>query len=141
MTEKEKNSPGTEKVQLVYARVLNTASHVAIFFLAAGYLIYILQLLPSSVPIESIAGNWHLSASEMQQKIHTPSTWVFFSTPGILFNGDIVSYLSIFYLSMVTVICLAVAAVIFYRGKNYLYTTITILQVLVLLIAASGVIH
>lgn len=141
MTDKEMNSSGAEKVQLVYARVLDIVSHVAIFFLAVGYLIYVLQLLPLAVPIESISGNWHLSASEMQQKIHTPSTWLFFSTPGILFKGDIVSYISIFYLSMVTVICLVVAAVLFYRGKNYLYFVITIFQVLVLLIAASGFIH
>jgi uncharacterized membrane protein len=141
MTEKQDNSPRIEKVQLVYARVLEMVSHVAMFLLAAGYLVYILQLLPPSVPIESISGNWHLSAFDMQQKLHAPSGWLIFSNTEALFKGDVVSYFSIFYLCMATIICLVFAAIIFFRGKNYLYAAITALQVLVLFFAASGLIH
>ena len=141
MNDKEKNTDKIDQVQLVYARVLEMVSHVGMAFLALGYVVYVLQLLPLSVPIDAIAGNWHLKASEMQQKLHTPAGWSILSSSGALFKGDVVSYLSIYYLAMATVVCLAFASVIFYREKNYLYTTIAVLQVLVLLVAASGLIH
>jgi hypothetical protein len=140
MTEKEKKFHDIGKVQLVYARVLERASHIGMAFLAVGYLVYVLQLLPLSVPIDAVAGNWHLKASAMQQKLHTPSGWSFLSSTAALVNGDVVSYLSIYFLALVTIICLAFAIITFYREKNYLYTAIAVLQVVVLIIASSGIV-
>jgi len=137
----DKKSHGIDKVQLVYAQVLENVSHIGIAFLTVGYLAYVLQLLPLSVPIDIIAGNWHLKASEMQHKLHTPSGWSFLHNTAILLKGDIISYLSIFYLAMATIVCLAFATITFYREKNYVYTTLAVLQVVVLLVAASGLIH
>jgi len=139
--DKEKKSFGIDKVQLVYAQVLETVSHVGIAFLVGGYFVYVLQLLPLSVPIDAIAANWHLKASEMQQKLHTPSGWSFLKSTAALLKGDVVSYLSIFYLAMATIACLAFATITFYREKNYVYTALAVLQVVVLLVAASGLIH
>ncbi len=141
MSDKENKSQNIDKVQLVYARVLEKISHVGFAFLAGGYIIYVLQLLPLSVPIDAIAGNWHLKASEMQEKLHTPAGWSFLSSSTALFKGDIISYLSIFYLALATVVCLAFAIVTFYREKNYLYAVIAVFQFAVLLIAASGLVH
>ncbi len=140
--DKGKNSCDVDKVQLVYAKILETVSSIGFVFLAMGYLVYVLQLLPLSVPIDAIAANWHLKASDMQQKLHTPLGWSFTSgAPASLAQGDIISYLSIFYLAMATIACLVFAAVTFYREKNYIYTTIVVLQVVVLVVAATGLIH
>jgi uncharacterized membrane protein len=140
MTDRDKKFHDIGKVQLIYARVLETVSHVGMVFLAVGYLVYVLQLLPLSVPIDAIAGNWQLNASAMQQKLHTPSGWAFLSSTAALVHGDVVSYLSIYFLAMVTIICLAFAIITFYREKNYLYTTIAVLQVVVLIIASAGIV-
>ena len=91
MNDKEKNTDKIDQVQLVYARVLEMVSHVGMAFLALGYVVYVLQLLPLSVPIDAIAGNWHLKASEMQQKLHTPAGWSILSSPAALLQGDVVS--------------------------------------------------
>ncbi len=142
MTDKGKKSCAVDRVQLVYAQVLERVSSIGFAFLAIGYLVYVLQLLPFSVPIEAIAANWHLNASDMQHKLHTPLGWSFSDgTLAALLKGDIVSYLSIFYLAMATIVCLVFATTIFYREKNYIYTTITLLQVIVLIVAATGLIH
>jgi uncharacterized membrane protein len=141
MRDKKKKTQAIDEVQTVYAWVLEIVSHVGFAFLSVGYLVYVMQLLPLSVPIEAIAGNWHLKASEMQHKLNIPVGWSFLSSTAALGKGDVVSYLSIFYLAMATVICLVFAMVTFYREKNYLYTMIAVLQVVVLLFAASGLIH
>ncbi len=139
--DKQKKYQAVDEVQTVYARVLEIVSHVGFVFLSVGYLVYVMQLLPLSVPIEAIAGNWHLKASEMQQKLQIPAGWSFVSSTAALGKGDVLSYLSILYLAMATVICLVFAITAFYREKNYLYTAIAVLQVVVLLVAASGLVH
>ncbi|NTV92263.1 MAG: DUF1634 domain-containing protein [Chlorobiaceae bacterium] len=135
-TSREKNDEG--HVQFVYARVLDFVSHTGMLFIAAGYFVYVLQLLPLSVSISAVADNWHLSASDMQQKLHVPSGWSFMGSMTDLLKGDVLSYTSILFLCMATILCLVFAAKTFFREKNYIYTIIAVLQVLVLLFAASG---
>ena len=140
MINMQREKSGIDPVQLIYARVLDLASHLGMALIAIGYLVYVLQLLPLSVPIDAVAGNWHLRASVVQQKLHMPAGWSFMEAGGTLLKGDVISYLSIIYLAMATILCLAFSSMTFFREKNYIYTVIALLQVAVLLFASSGVV-
>ena len=140
MKDTNREKPDEGDVQFVYAKVLDFVSHAGMVFIAAGYLIYVMQLPPLSVSIRAVADNWHLSASDMQQKLHVPSGWSFMGSMADALHGDVVSYMSILFLCMATILCLVFAVKVFFREKNYIYTAITFLQALVLLVAASGVI-
>ncbi len=141
MMDKNKKSQGIDNVQQVYSKVLENVSHVGFVLLIGGYFVYILQLLPLSIPIDVIAGNWHLSAAEMHQKLNTPSGWSFFATTAMLMKGDVFSSLSIYYLATATIFCLLFTIPAYIRDKNYIYTTIAFFQIVVLLVAASGIIN
>jgi len=125
------------KVQLTYATVLSWTSTLGIIFIVAGYLVYVFQLLPTAVTPAEIAMQWHLRASEFHKAVPVPSGWDWVSQLG---RSDVLSYASIVYLSSVTMICLAVIIPLFFKGKDRIYTIITILQVLVLVFAATGII-
>jgi uncharacterized membrane protein len=129
-----------DRVQLAYARTLDIVAHAVMLVLGIGFLLYILQLLPLTVPIETVAGNWHLSSSELQAKIHPFCGWSCFASLPVLLHGDAVSYASVVMLSMATIICLVTAVAVFFSEKNHLFLMIAVLQVVVLLVAASGVI-
>jgi hypothetical protein len=139
MTDKKNEGIYADRVQLAYAKTLDFVSHAIILVMAVGYLFYLMQLLPLTVPIETVAGNWHLSASVLQSKIHNYCGWSCFLSLPVLLHGDALSYASVVFLSMGTMICLATAALVFFSEKNHLFLTITILQVFVLLVAASGI--
>ncbi|NTU96351.1 MAG: DUF1634 domain-containing protein [Chlorobiaceae bacterium] len=132
-----KEAVHADKVQLDYAAVLGVTSTVGMVLIAAGYIAYLCGLLPSAVSAEEVARNWHLKASEFHKVVHFPSGWEW---TGFLGLGDILSYASINYLALVTVICLAWIIPSFVREKDRIYTVMTILQVFVLVFAAAGVV-
>jgi hypothetical protein len=139
MSDRNKEGIYADRVQLAYAKTLDYVSHAVMLAMAAGYIVYMLQLLPLEVPVETIAGNWHLSASAMQAKLHPSCGWSCFSSLTALLHGDAVSYASVIFLALATLICLASAAAVFFSEKKHLFLAITMLQVLVLLVAASGI--
>jgi hypothetical protein len=132
-----KETQHADRVQLAYAGVLAIASNLGIVFVAAGFLVYVFRLLPLSVPVEQVASLWHLRASELHALIHVPSGWNCLQELG---RGDALSYASIIYLSSVTMFCLLSAASAFFRGKDYIYTAISLLQLAVLVFAAAGIV-
>jgi len=125
-----------DKVQLAYAAILSKATTLSIVFVILGYVVYIFQLLPLSVPIEQVSENWHLRASEFHQNIHAPFGWNALSDFG---KGDALSYISILYLGAVTMFCLVAAGFAFLKEKNVIYTAISFVQLLVLIFAATGI--
>ena len=126
-----------DKVQLAYAAVLSKATTFGIAFVIVGYIIYAFQLLPLSVPIDQIAGNWHLRAAEFHKKVPAPLGWGCFKQPG---QGDVLSYISIIYLGIVTMMCLVAAGIAFLREKNTVYTFFSFAQLAVLILAAAGIV-
>ena len=125
------------KVQLTYATVLSWTSTLGMILIVAGYIIYVFELLPVAVSPAEIAMHWHLRASELHAAVSVPSGWDWVQHLG---KGDVMSYASIVYLSSVTMFCLAVIIPVFLKEKDSIYTVLTTLQVLVLLLAAVGVI-
>ncbi len=123
------------RVQLSYATVLFWTSTLGIIFIIAGYLTYVLQLLPSAVSPAEVALHWHLRAAELHNVVAVPSGWDWLTQLG---RGDVISYASIVYLSSVTMFCLAVIIPAFVKEKDFIYTVLTLLQVTVLLFVAAG---
>lgn len=128
-----------DRVHILYAKTLDLVSHTVIVAMAVGYALYLTGLLPLSIPIDAIAENWHLSAADMLATLHHPSGWNFLTAPGGVLHGDIVSYMSIILLALATLFCLTVAIAIYLSEKKLLLFTIVLIQLLVLVVAASGI--
>jgi hypothetical protein len=126
-----------DKVQLAYAGILGKATTLGIVLIILGYVIYVFQLIPLSVPIEHVAGNWHLRAAEFHKHLDAPLGWSCFRSPGY---GDTMSYITLIYLGIVTMLCLFAAGIEFLREKNFIYTAISFIQLLVLVFAAAGIV-
>ncbi|TCD48225.1 hypothetical protein [Chlorobium sp. N1] len=131
--------PPVHHEQLAYAGVLDRLSHLAMLFLAGGYMTYVFRLLPQKVGIADIAANWHLRASEMQARLDAPVGWSFIASPESFLRGDALSYLSIILVCMIPVACLLWTAPSFFREKRPVFGIIAILQVVILAVASSGI--
>lgn len=129
-----------DRVHVLYAKTLDLVSHAVIVTMSIGYVLYLTELLPLGIPIETLAANWNLSAADMQARLHQPSGWSFLTNPGGLLQGDIVSYMSVILLALATLFCLAVAVTVYFREKKPLFFTIALGQFLVLVVAASGIV-
>ncbi|NTV05434.1 MAG: DUF1634 domain-containing protein [Chlorobiaceae bacterium] len=125
------------RIQLTYATVLSWTSTLGIIFVVAGYLVYVFQLLPSTVSPSEVALHWHLRAAELHKIVPVPSGWDWIYQLG---RGDVLSYASVVYLSSVTMLCLVVIIPLFLKEKDMIYAVMTLLQVLVLVFAAAGIV-
>jgi hypothetical protein len=54
-------------------------------------------------------------------------------------RGDALSYLAIIIICMIPVVCLLVSAPAFFREKRPVFGVIALVQVLILLVAATGI--
>ena len=123
--------------QLTYAGIQHRIALIGQIILALAFGLYVLNVLPQKAAIEDIAHLWHLSAEELNEELDIPTGWSWVS---YIDHSDIISYATIIFLALGTFFCLTGAAVSFIREKNVTYTIIVILQILVLLTAASGII-
>ncbi len=133
--ENVKESFGAD-VERSYAGVLEKVSIGGVAASIAAYLLYVLHLMPLSVSVHDIAANWHLSSDELVAKGLASSGWAWARH---LPDADMLSLAAIGLLTLTPVACLIVAAAAFLKRRDYAYTLIGILQIVVLLVAVSGI--
>ena len=126
------------ETQLVYARTLHWVSIMGFILLAGGYFVYMARLLPTTVPAVQIASSWHLSSAEFMKRVDVPDGW---SWVGSLGSGDTLSFVSIVFLAVGSIFCLVSALPSLIRERSTVYSAIVTLQILVLLLAASGILQ
>ncbi len=122
--------------QIVFARNLRWVSVTGLIIITASFVLYILNLLPQRVPLETVTQNWHLSSREFIEKLEFENGWNWIR---YLSYSDILCFASIVFMAFGTPVSLvAVSGVFFIQGDRH-YGVIAFLQFLVLCFAASGV--
>lgn len=133
--------PTTE--QVLYADVLAKGMYAGLLLMIMTFALYVFGIMEPAIPLNEIANYWNMPVHEYQEAInqtflhreHVVTGW---SWLGLINKGDFVNFIPIAMLSGVTIICyIAVAPGMFRRGDKA-YGIICILEVLILSLAASG---
>ena len=121
--------------QVVYARLLDRGMKSGILFLVATVGIYLFGVLPPHVPVEELPRYWSLPVNQYLAAtgVHAGWSWL-----GMLHKGDFLNFLGIALLSGVTIGCYLAICPIFFRKGDRIFGCIAALEVLVLTLAASG---
>ncbi|MDO9288609.1 MAG: hypothetical protein Q7T83_07450 [Thermodesulfovibrionales bacterium] len=141
MTEDRKKA---SEEQLAYAGVLNIGMWIGLALLVVTFILYISGVLPSYVPIEKLSeipqGSnvpyWGMRAHEFNQAFNVPTGWGWTS---LVAKGDYLNFVGIAMLGGLSILCYLVILPILIRKKDTAYVAIAILEVLVLALAASGI--
>lgn len=141
MTE-DRNKASEE--QLAYAKILNKGMWIGLALLIVTFLIYISGILPSYVPIEKLseipAGSnvpyWGMRAHEFNQAFNIPTGWGWLAHVG---KGDYLNFVGIAMLAGLSILCYLSVLPILIRKKDTPYVVIAILEIAVLVLAASGI--
>ena len=141
MTEDRKKA---SEEQLAYAGVLNIGMWIGLALLVITFILYISGVLPSYVPIEKLSeipqGSnvpyWGMRAHEFNQAFNVPTGWGWTS---LVAKGDYLNFVGIAMLGGLSILCYLVILPILIRKKDTAYVAIAILEVLVLALAASGI--
>ncbi|MEK6777398.1 MAG: hypothetical protein AABY87_11050 [bacterium] len=122
--------------QLAYAGILDSGMKAGLLLIIATFAVYVFHILPPYIPVNDLPNYWSLPVHEYLAKTGIPHGW---SWVRLIGHGDILNFVGIVFLAGVTIVCYIRVIPIFFRKKDPVYAVIAIIEVLVLALAASGV--
>jgi len=131
---KEDLQPSRE--QIIYANLLIIGVLAGLIILVTTYAIYVSGILPAHVEISLIPTLWGKGVGEYLEITHSPHGWGWVP---LLAKGDFLNYIGFALLALMTIFCYLVLVRGYIRQKNWIFTVIAILEIVVLSVAASGI--
>lgn len=124
--------------QFVYARVLDVGMKVGLVLLVLTFAAYVSGLLTPHVAVDELPRVWKMPVRDYLTAtgIHTGWSWL-----GMIGKGDFVNFLGIALLAGITIPCYLAILPGLIRKKDMILVTVALLEVAVLVLAASGVLR
>jgi hypothetical protein len=122
--------------QVLYAKILNIGMLIGLVGLVVAFIIYSTGILEPLIPLEKVQTYWVLSVYEYLEQSGIQAGWAWF---GKLQFGDMLNFLPIAFLSLLTIVCYIAILPGLIRKKDTAYVVIAVLEIIVLAVAASGI--
>jgi len=127
-----------ERHEKAYARWLAVGARLGFAALVASFLVYLLQWIPSGIAPSELPRYWGLPVAEYLSATHAPTGWQWVS---LLPRSDVLNFVGVAILGATSVACYLRVLAGYARERDWAYATIIVLQVTVLLVAASGILN
>ncbi|MGC9016820.1 MAG: hypothetical protein ACP5JQ_01365 [Caldimicrobium sp.] len=122
--------------QLAYATILDWGMKLGLIGIIITFVIYLLGILPAYIPVEELPRYWKLNVHNYLEVTGIQSGWAWLK---LISKGDFLNFLPIAFLAGLTILCYIRILPIFIKKKDTPYVILTLLQILILLLAASGI--
>jgi len=122
--------------QLRYARVLEKGMLFGLAVLFLSFLLYVLGILEPFIPLHKIADYWSVDVNTYLDRAGVEGGW---SWVGLLGYGDFLNFVGIAVLAGTTILCYLAIVPILWRSHDRIYLALVIVEVIVLSVAASGI--
>jgi hypothetical protein len=131
-----RTSTQSSETQLLYARILDWGARVGFILLFVTFVVYISGILNPYVPLEELPQYWRQSVHYYLRMARIKPGWAWL---GQLHHGDFLNFLPIAILAGVTTVGYLSVVVRFFKRREIILGVIAILEVIILLLAASGI--
>lgn len=121
--------------QIAYANILNTGMWIGLAVVIVTFFVYISGVLPRFVPIEDLPKYWGMKVHEFNTVLNAPTGWGWTALVG---TGYYLNFIGISMLAGLTILCYLVILPILIKKKDTPYVIIAIIEIAVLVLAASG---
>jgi hypothetical protein len=122
--------------QVLYANILNKGMLIGLISLIVTFIIYAVRILPSKIPLERVQHYWVMSVKDYLHESGIQAGWSWIHNLGY---GDMLNFIPIAMLSGLTIICYITILPGLLRKKETPYVILAIIEVVVLCVAASGI--
>lgn len=122
--------------QIKYANLLLYGSWAGIFALLITFALYMSGIIPSYVDPSQMQFYWGMKASEYLSAANVPHGWGWLKMVGY---GDFMPLLGIAWLGILTILGYFILLPAYIKKKDGIYSVIVALEILVLTLAASGI--
>ncbi|HET7823993.1 MAG TPA: hypothetical protein VFK90_01615 [Anaeromyxobacter sp.] len=136
VVEAEREKPAIAEEQLAYAGVLDLGMKLGLLLLVVTFALYVTGLVSPHIPVQELPRYWSLPVKQYLAAtgIHAGWSWL-----GMLGKGDFLNFLGIAFLAAVAIVCYLAITPILFRKNDRIYGVLAVVEVLVLVLAASGV--
>ncbi len=121
--------------QLVYANLLDKGMKIGLLMLIITFTLYLSGIMKPYIPVDQLPNYWGMSVHDYLEHADVPAGWGWL---GMVGKGDFVNFIGIAFLAGVSIICYIRIIPILFRKKDTVFAVIAILEVVVLVLAASG---
>ena len=130
--------------QLLYARILAAGMYTGLLTLLVTFAVYLTGAMEPAVPIGELPRYWTMDVQTYlhtvnEEYVHHPHALTGWWWVGALGSGDFLTFVGIALLASVTPVCFAGIVPMLLRRRDWIYTTIAVVEVVILTLAASGV--
>lgn len=137
MEEKPGASLDPSPEQLLYARILGIGMYVGLGCLFVTFALYASGIVKPYIPHDELPGHWAKSVDEYLAEAEIEAGWGWVK---MLQHGDFLNFIGIAILAGVTIPCYLAIIPLLLKNKDTIYVLIALLEVIVLTVAASGII-
>ena len=130
--------------QMLYAAWLEKGMLLGLALIVISFGLYVFGIIEPVIPLDELSKYWGLSVKEYLLAVnsnflhmeHAPTGWAWMTLIG---KGDYMNFLPIAILSGITILCYAVIVPVFKRKGDKAYMIMSIAEVVILTLAASGI--
>lgn len=122
--------------QIKYANMLLYGAWTGILLLAVSFVLYVTGILSSYMPPQEVSKYWGMKASEYLAATNSPHGWGWLKMVGY---GDYLNLIGVAFLGTLTVVGYLILLPAYLAKKDVPYSVIVTTEILVLTLAASGI--
>jgi len=136
MDEKASASLQATPEQILYAKILEGGMYFGLLILFITFGLYAFGVMDPYIPLDKISDYWSMNVNDYLHHANIKAGWAW---AGMLGYGDFVNFIGIAILAGVTILCYAAIIPTLLKSKDRVYAVLAILEVIVLSVAASGI--
>ncbi|KLU63539.1 hypothetical protein CEB3_c00880 [Peptococcaceae bacterium CEB3] len=136
--EKFPNNVEVSLEQKRYASILLVCSWAGIFLMSATFLLYMGGLFNPVIKPSQIPLYWQMNVHQYALATHAPKGWTWL---GLLNHADYLCLVGVAFLGTVSILGYVSLLVDYLRKRDVPYIAMVSLEIVVIVLAASGVIH
>ncbi len=134
----------THHEQVIYANILEKGMYLGLGGLIVTFGLYVFGVIPSAIPLAEVSKYWSQDAHSYLEAInrdflHLDHPLIGWTWTTLLRKGDFLNFLSIAILASLTILCYLAIIPSLLKKKDAVYTLMTIVGVVILVLAASGI--
>lgn len=125
-----------DRATRAYASILEFLSISGMILISIAFALYALELLPASVDPEQVTQLWHLDSATFADQTSTSTGWGWIDS---IFTGAGLSFAALELLAVFALVATGRLIPVYVREKDTWYLSIVVAQVVVFLVAATGI--
>ncbi|CAA7599932.1 membrane af1562 transmembrane [Acididesulfobacillus acetoxydans] len=138
VSEKLRNDSEVSLEQNRYASILLVCSWAGIFVMSVTFLLYMGGLFNPVIEPSQIPRYWQMNVHQYALATHAPNGWTWL---GLLNHADYLCLVGLAFLGTVSVLGYVSLLIDYLRKKDVPYIAMVSLEIVVIVLAASGIIH